>query len=127
MSPTQVTSYIVQAVGALFTALIFSALTRTYRRRFLAFWAASWLGFAMVFVLAGISAALKVVGFGSEAPQRFAISIASHVAFYVSVAYLLFGAAEVRGNDRMSRKWRQRLLVAAGLVGFITTLPYAAD
>jgi diguanylate cyclase (GGDEF)-like protein len=127
MSPTQVTSYVVQAAGALITALIFSALVRTYRRRFLAFWSASWLGFAIVFVLAGISTALKSLGQGSEAPLRFAISIVMAVASYLSITWLLFGAAEVRGNERIPRKWRERVLAAAGLIGFATTLPFAAD
>ena len=127
MSPTQITSYVVQAAGALITALIFSALTRTYRRRFLAFWSASWLGFAVAFALAGISTALKLLGQGSEAPLRFAISIVLAVASFVSITFLLFGAAEVHGDERIPRTWRQRILVAAGFIGFLTTLPYASD
>ena len=127
MSPTLLTSYIVQASGALITALIFSALTRTYRRRFLAFWAASWLGFAIVFVLAGLAQTVKATGHAPDSPLRFSISILAAVVSYMSITWLLFGATEVHGEGHISRKWRERFLVIAGVFGFAITLPYASD
>ena len=51
MSSTLLSPYIVQAVGALFTAVLFGVFSRTYRKPFLVHWARAWS--AMCIMLAG--------------------------------------------------------------------------
>ncbi|HYC51619.1 MAG TPA: EAL domain-containing protein [Gemmatimonadaceae bacterium] len=126
MSPTLLSSYAVQAAGALFTAVLFGIFSRTYRKPFLLHWARSWSAMCIMLVGAALGSAIATSG-PPTSFTRFTISAATAVAAYMSVAWLLLGALEIASPQRAVRLQPRRywLFVAAGIVGIGTTLLYA--
>src|SRR5688572_30416105 len=99
MSPTLLSSYLVQAVGALFTAVLFGFFSRTYRKPFLLHWARSWS--ALCIMLVALALAHAVASSGPPTSfTRFTISAVSGVATYLSVTWLLLGAVELAAPNR---------------------------
>jgi diguanylate cyclase (GGDEF)-like protein len=113
MSSTLLGSYVIQAAGALFTALLFGFFSRTYRKPFLLHWARSWS--AMCVMLAGAA-----MGYGlapSEPPTSFTrltLSTVTAVAGYLQIAWLLLGAAELVSSDRTGRWLQNRAWLFGG-------------
>ena len=127
MNSTVYVSYLLQALGALLTAIILGGLTRAHRKRFLACWAAAWFGFAVLRVVSGVNSWLSMEGAPAEGPLRFSLSMLSGTTAYMATAWLLFGAAELTREGRMTWRVRKRWLMVAALLGFVVTLLYASD
>jgi diguanylate cyclase (GGDEF)-like protein len=106
MSTTLLASYIVQAAGALFTAVLFGFFARTYRRPFLVHWARSWS--AMCVMLSGAALGYAIAGSGAPtSPPRLTISVVSSIAGYLQVAWLLIGCAALSSTNRQDEIVRQ--------------------
>src|SRR3954469_12721719 len=127
MNSTVYVSYFMQAAGALLTALILGGLTRAHRKRFLACWAAAWTGFALLRISSGFNSWLSMGGAPAEGPLRFSFSLLSAITSYMATAWLLFGAAELTREGRMTWRVRKRWLLLAAAFGFLVTLLYASD
>ena len=127
MGQTLLTSYLVQAAGALFTAVLFGFFSRTYRKPFLRHWARSWSAMCIMLVGAALGAAMG--GTPTSAPSRLTISIVGAVAAYLQVAWLLLGSIELASTDRALRlrKYWPVIFGAAVGIGIISALLYAAD
>jgi diguanylate cyclase (GGDEF)-like protein len=128
MSTTLLSSYVVQAVGALFTAVLFGFFSRTYRKPFLLHWARSWS--AMCVMLAGAALGYAVATSGPPTSfTRFTISIVTGIAAYMQIAWLLLGSLELVSED-MARRFQPRrgwLFAGAAIAGIGTTLAFAGD
>ena len=128
MSATLLSSYVVQAVGALFTAVLFGVFSRTYRKPFLLHWARSWS--AMCVMLSGAALGTAIIDSGPPTSfTRFTISAVSAVAAYMAVAWLVLGSVELAAPD-LARRFQSRrswLFGAAALTGILTTLIFASE
>src|SRR5688572_18138287 len=126
MSTTLLASYVVQAAGALFTAVLFGFFSRTYRKPFLLHWARSWS--AMCVMLAGAALGYAVSQSGPPtSATRLTLSGVTAVAGYLQVAWLLLGCAELASFDRSSRLLQNRgwVLGAAVALGISSVALFA--
>jgi diguanylate cyclase (GGDEF)-like protein len=96
-------SYIVQAAGALFTAILFGVLSRSYRKTYLLHWARSFSSLCIMLFAGGLTISLSAVA-GPTTPTRLTVSIVTTIAAYLHVVWLTFGAAEL-----VSPAWALRL------------------
>ena len=127
MSSTLVASYLVQAVGALFTAALFGAFSRTYRKPFLVHWARAWL--AMCVMLAGALLTTMLRGVDPASPSRLLVSAVTSVAAYAQIAWLFLGVAELVSTEFAQRVHQRRawLIGAVLLVGVGSVALFATD
>ncbi len=126
MSPSLLASYAVQAVGALFTAVLFGFFSRTYRKPFLLHWARSWS--AMCVMLAGAALGYAVVESGPPTSYtRLSISLVTGVAAYMQVAWLLLGSFELVAPERAARFQPRRgwLFGIAAILGIASVAAFA--
>ncbi len=126
MDTVLLTSYALQAAGALFTAVLFGVISRTYRQPFLLHWARSWSAMCVMFAAAALSAA--TLG-PTSSPSRLTISIVGAVAAYFQVAWLLLGSADLAKPERAERlvPWRPWMFGAAVVVGIVTAALFSGD
>ena len=126
MSTTLLASYVVQAAGALFTALLFGFFSRTYRKPFLLHWARSWSAMCIMLVAAAAGYAVAQSG-PPTSPTRFTISAVAAVAGYLQVAWLLIGSAELVSSERNKRLLQNRawIFAAAVAVGIFSVALFA--
>src|SRR5437867_2403249 len=127
MSPL-LASYVVQAAGALFTAVLFGFFSRTYRKPFLVHWGRAWASMCIMLFGAGLTIALSNANISSPtAFARLTVSLFTSVAAYVSVAWMIFGATELVSSDWANayRKHRGSIFAAATVVGIVLTLLFA--
>jgi diguanylate cyclase (GGDEF)-like protein len=123
MSPstTLLTSYIVQAAGALITAVLFGFFSRTYRRPFLLHWARAWSAMCIMLMGAALSASV------TDEPlsmSRLSVAAVTAIAGYLQVVWLLFGAVELVSTERAAklqaqRAWIFAAAIVAGLISFV--------
>lgn len=126
MSSSLLASYVVQAAGALFTAVLFGFFSRTYRKPFLLHWARSWS--AMCVMLAGAALGYAVSQSGPPtSATRLTLSGVTAVAGYLQVAWLLLGCAELASSNRSSRLLQNRrwVLGAAVALGIFSVALFA--
>src|ERR1051325_8636485 len=121
-------SYIVQAAGALFTAILFGALARTYRKAFLLHWARAFA--AMCVMLFGAGLTIGLSSFNPTSLGRLTISGFTSIAGYVQVAWLMLGAAYVVSDEMgerifAARKWifSVSIFLSIGLVALFANDP----
>ena len=127
MSTTLLTSYVVQALGALITAVLFGVFSATYRKPFLLHWARSWS--AMCIMLSGAALGYAVVESGPPtSPTRFSISAVTQIAAYLQVAWLLLGSAELVSPSLAERLLRRRswLFGSAAIMGLVVVSLWAS-
>lgn len=126
MNTTLIVSYALQAAGALFTAALFGAFSRTYRKPFLLHWARSWSAMCIMFVAAALNAA--TLG-PTSSPPRLIISVVGAVSAYLLIAWLLFGSAELARPERAVRMAQRRLWIfgAAVVLGVLSATLFAWD
>src|SRR5512132_2117531 len=123
-------SYVVQAAGALFTAILFGFFSRTYRKPFLVHWARAWAMMCIMLFGAGLTIALSNANITSPtAFARMTVSVVTSVAAYLSVAWMLFGAAELISAEwaRRFRQHRSTIFGVAVVVGLVMVTLYAKD
>src|SRR5688572_25250131 len=98
---TLLTSYIVQALGALFTAVLFGYFSRTYRKPFLVHWARAWS--AMCVMLVGALLTTMMRGTPPNSWSRLVISMVGSVAAYAQIVWLALGTAELYSTELAQR------------------------
>lgn len=127
MSTTLLASYVVQAGGALFTAVLFGVFSRLYKKEYLSQWALSWS--AMCVMLSGAALSASIAGASSTSLLRFTVSTVTSVAAYLQVAWLLLGAGHLLSAERaeVMRRWRPWILGAAIVAGLVAVAAFAND
>lgn len=127
MSSTLLASYVVQAIGSLFTAALFGIFARTYRKPFLVHWARAWS--AMCIMLVGAALTTMLRGVPPDSFTRLTISLVTSIAAYMHVAWLILGTAELVSTEKAERLHANRvwLFGAAVAIGAITVLLFAGD
>jgi diguanylate cyclase (GGDEF)-like protein len=127
MSSNLLASYIVQAIGALFTAILFGLFSRTYKRPFLLQWARAWSSMCVMFAAGVVSASLA--GTPASSPTRVFVSMIAAVAAYYQIAWLALGTSELISEQVASRLHTNRMWIfgAATLVGVVTVLMFVND
>jgi diguanylate cyclase (GGDEF)-like protein len=127
MTSPLLASYIVQAVGALFTAVLFGVFARTYRKPFLVQWARAWS--AMCIMLVGAALVTLLRGVPPDAPSRMVISGVTAVAAYLQVAWMILGTAELLSTEFAQRLHQRRrwLFGAAVVIGVVSIFLFASD
>src|SRR6185295_2930660 len=103
MSPL-LASYIVQAAGAFFTAVLFGLFSRTYRKPFLLHWARGFSALCVMLFGAGLTISLASIA-APTTPTRVIVSTVTLIAAYMHVVWLLLGTAEL-----WTTKWAGRVL-----------------
>ena len=127
MSSTLLASYIVQAVGALFTAVLFGVFSRTYRKPFLVHWARAWS--AMCIMLVGAALTTLMRGVPPAAPARLIVSAVTSIAAYAQIAWLALGCMELVSTE-LAQRWQQRrywLFGAVAVIGIVSVALFATD
>ncbi|HEU4996618.1 MAG TPA: EAL domain-containing protein [Gemmatimonadaceae bacterium] len=126
MSPFLI-SYIVQAAGALFAAVLFGFLSRTYRKPFLLHWARAASALCIMLFGSGLTISLADVA-SPTSVTRLVVSSVTLIAAYVHVAWLLFGAAELVSHHwtELIRK-RRNWIFGVAIVFALASLAYHAD
>jgi diguanylate cyclase (GGDEF)-like protein len=127
VSSTLLASYVVQAIGSLFTAVLFGVFARTYRKPFLVHWARAWS--AMCIMLVGAALTTMLRGVPPDSFTRLTISLVTSVAAYSQLAWLLLGTAELLSTETAQRLHERRwwLFGTAVAVGAVTVFAFASD
>jgi diguanylate cyclase (GGDEF)-like protein len=127
MSSTLLASYVVQAIGALFTAVLFGVFARTYRKPFLVHWARAWS--AMCIMLVGAALTTMLRGVAPDSFTRITISMVTSIAAYLQLAWLILGTAELVSTEKAQRIHAHRVWFfgAAVAIGVVTVLLFASD
>lgn len=113
-------SYIVQAAGAFFTAVLFGVFSRTYRKPFLLYWARGFSALCIMLFGAGLTISLASIA-APTTPTRVIVSTVTLLAAYAHVVWLLLGTAELwttRGTGFFlrQRNWLFGLVVIGSVV-----------
>ena len=127
MSSTLLASYVVQAIGALFTAVLFGVFARTYRKPFLVHWARAWSAMCIMLVGAALTTLLR--GVPPDSFTRLTISLVTSIAAYMQLAWLILGTAELVSTEKAQRLYVNRWWIfgAASAIGIATVLAFASD
>ena len=123
-------SYVVQAAGALFTAILFGFFSRTYRKPFLVHWARAWAMMCIMLFGAGLTIALSNANITSPtAFARLTVSVVTSVVAYLSVVWMIFGAAELVSAEwaKRLRQHRSSIFGVAVVVGLVMVTLFAKD
>jgi diguanylate cyclase (GGDEF)-like protein len=116
MSATLLSSYVIQAAGALFTAVLFGFFSRTYRKPFLLQWARSWSAACVMLASAALGYAVADSGPPTSA-TRMSISAVAAIAAYFQVAWLMLGCLELASAERATAFIRHRVWVYLAAIG----------
>jgi len=121
MSPL-LASYIVQAAGAFFTAVLFGIFSRTYRKPFLLHWARGFSALCVMLFGAGLTISLSSIA-SPTTPTRVLVSTVTLIAAYTHVTWLLLGTAELWSTPWAGRflRWRNWVLALA-VVGAVVSI-----
>jgi diguanylate cyclase (GGDEF)-like protein len=121
-------SYTVQAAGALFTAVLFGFLSRTYRKAYLSQWARAFSAMCIMLFGAGLTIALSPTA-SPVSFSRMTVSAVTSVAAYVHVVWLLGGTTELLA-EAWALQWAARrawFFGAAVVVSLGLLVPHIND
>jgi diguanylate cyclase (GGDEF)-like protein len=128
MNSTLLTSYFVQAAGALITAGIFGGFYRDYRKAFLRDWALSWSAWCVSLLCAAAGVVLgSRAGLAPDTAIRLALSVVGGAAGYVQVVWLVLGSAHLAGHGTPTDRQRAWIAAGAAAVGIALALIGARD
>src|SRR5262245_58543093 len=121
-------SYIVQAAGALFTAILFGVLSRSYRKSYLLHWARAFAALCIMLFAAGLTIALSPVA-PPTTWTRLIVSLVTAGAAYASMAWLTFGATELVSADWSNQLAARRnwIFGGAAVLAVVTVALFASD
>jgi diguanylate cyclase (GGDEF)-like protein len=125
MSP-QVTTLLVQAVGAVFIGVVFAHFQRAFQHAYLRHWTACWLITSVWLVGAATNNFLREGGLATTPWYLMAAAITSGAGL-MRLAWLLLGAFEVTAGRGVDKRLAQRFVIAAAVLGVGTTLLLVGD
>ena len=115
-----------QSGVAILIALVFGGLLRRYWRPFLRHWTWSWIALA---VQAGAGAGAIVLSqwLPITDPARLSLALASGIAGYLQIVWLLLGTAELTSGREVPARITRWLILGVTLFGAALVLAYAWD
>ena len=125
MSP-QVTTLLVQAVGAVFIGVVFAHFQRAFQHAYLRHWTACWLATSVWLVCAATSNILRDSGLAISPWYVMAAAITSGAGL-TRLVYLLLGAFEITAGRGVDSRLARNAVIAAAAVGVVTTLVLVGD
>ncbi|MDB4906553.1 MAG: sensor diguanylate cyclase/phosphodiesterase [Gemmatimonadetes bacterium] len=120
MRTTLYATFLLEALGALITAVIFRAFYKDYNRPFLRDWMRSWVAHAVLLI--GVPMVMS-----TEGGLRLLLTVGTGVAGYLQLVWLLLGAWELSHDEDVAPGTRQHLLIAAVVIGAGTHLLFTWD
>jgi signal transduction histidine kinase len=119
--------YLVQVAGTLFLAVLLARFYRTYGRSYLREWSWSWLALCLYVCGALAAVALGTRQLHPQHPIRLSVSIATLIAGYAHIAFLLLGTyAVVRGTSVPERR-RNAILAGCAFVATVLALLFTGE
>ena len=115
-----------QSGVAILIALVFGGLLRRYWRPFLRHWTWSWIALA---VQAGAGAGAIVLSqwLPITDPARLSLALASGIAGYLQIVWLLLGTAELTSGREVPARITRWLILGVTLFGAALVLAYSWD
>src|SRR3954464_9970054 len=89
-----VSTLLVQAVGALFTGVVFAHFQRVFQHGYLRHWTRAWFAAGVMLVAVAGTSILRDAGIGSG-PLYVAIGMVSMSMALIRVLWLVFGSYEI--------------------------------
>ena len=111
---SNVSTLLVQAIGALFIGAVFAHFQRAFHHGYLRHWTHSWFAAAAMLAMAAIRNIIRETG-EPAGVVYFALGVVTAVAALLRIVWLLFGAWELTA-DRTVPRARARQLVGAAIV-----------
>jgi diguanylate cyclase (GGDEF)-like protein len=107
-------TFLIQAAGAVLTAVIFWSFHRHSGARFLRSWTWSWVALALL--LTGVAVREAVIGAaGVDALPSVALSVATGILGYLHLGWLVVGASVISAADRPARRKRHQFILGAAV------------
>ena len=123
---SQVTTLLVQAVGAVFIGVVFAHFQRAFQHAYLRHWTACWLVTGAWLVGASVSNILRDYGL-TVTPWYVLAAVFTTTAGFMRLAWLLLGAFEVTAGRGVDKHLARRLVTAAALFGIVSTILLVGD
>ncbi|HET9002649.1 MAG TPA: hypothetical protein VFN39_01490, partial [Gemmatimonadaceae bacterium] len=111
-----VSTLLVQAVGALFTGVVFAHFQRVFQHGYLRHWTRAWFAAGVMLVAVAGSSMLRDAGV-SSGPLYVALGIVSMSTALFRVLWLVFGSYEITFHREIDPAWQRRLVAASVVVG----------
>jgi len=119
-------TYLAQAAGALFTALVFHAFYRAYGRGYLLEWTRSWLALCAYLLYSGVGGSAAGI-WPATHPLPPALAGIASLAGWCQVAWLLLGTYELTTSQPVARPARRALFAVLVPVAIATGILFAGD
>jgi diguanylate cyclase (GGDEF)-like protein len=120
------TTYFVQAVGTLLTAVVFNALYRSYGRGYLLEWTRSWLALCVYQLYLGITKAAGA-SWPPTHPATLALAAVASLAGWYQVTWLMLGTYELTMRRRFPPDRRRVILAVIVPVAIASGVLFAWD
>lgn len=121
-----VAGFFTQSAVAVLIALVLGGLLRRYWRPFLRHWTWSWMALA-VQSGAGAGALVLARWRAIDDPLRLSLAVASGVAGYLQIAWLLLGTSELTSGRALPRRTTRWLIAGVSVFGAALVLAYSWD
>ena len=121
-----VTGLFVQSGVAILIALVLGGLLRRYWRPFLRHWTWSWVALS-VQAGAGGSAVVLAQWRAIDDPLRLSLAVASGIAGYLQIAWLLLGTSELTSGRALPPRVTRWIIAGVTLAGAALVLAYSWD
>ncbi|HEX2778028.1 MAG TPA: EAL domain-containing protein [Gemmatimonadaceae bacterium] len=118
---SNVSTLLVQAVGALFIGVVFAHFQRAFPHAYLRHWTRSWFAAVVMLLGASVNNFLRETGAATGAASLIVAVIATSAAL-LRLVWLLFGAYEVTADRTVPPERSRQLIALAVVLGIATPL-----
>jgi signal transduction histidine kinase len=123
---TLIAVYLVQMAGTAFLSVLLMHFYRAYGHTYLREWSWSWLALC-VYVGGGLVALLWTRDFHPQHPLRLSVTMATLIAGYAQIVFLLFGTYAVARGQAVAERSRNFILMLCAVIGICLALPFTGE
>src|SRR5690242_14591501 len=113
-----VSTLLVQAVGALFTGVVFAHFQRVFQHGYLRHWTRAWFAAGIMLLAVAGTSTLRDAGIASGA-LYVALGVVSMSTALFRVLWLVFGSYEITLRREIPLAWQRRLVAAAVVTSIV--------